>query len=73
MKAILEFKLPEESYEYRLATYSPDLATALDDVREMLREKWKHTDLDGVTARQLIDELWERFHYIAVPVMEATE
>lgn len=73
MKAILEFALPEESYEYRLHVHAHELATALDDVRGMLRDKWKHADLEGMTADQLIDELWERFHDIAGAVMEATE
>lgn len=73
MKAILEFDLPEESYEYRLHTHAVDLSTALDDVRGMLRGYWEHADLEDVTANQLIDKIWDRFHDIAGPVMEAVQ
>ena len=43
MKAILEYSLPEEEKEHLRATKSSDLALALWDIEQYLREiyKWK--------------------------------
>lgn len=73
MKAILEFDLPDDDAEWRNQVHATELAVALWEVQQMLRELWKHADLDGMTADQLIDNIWREFHEIAGAVLEATE
>lgn len=73
MKAILEFDLPDDGHEWRTQIHATALAVALWETRDMLRTYWKHADLEGMTADDLIDEKWDRFHDIAGAVMEATE
>ena len=56
VKASLEYTLPEESYEYRIAANAHELASTINDTNETIRRWRKH---GGKTAEQLIDEISE--------------
>lgn len=59
-KAILEFNLPEEEYEFDKACKASTLQFALEDVRDILRSKVKYCEL---TAEQykLAEEIYKKF------------
>lgn len=44
MKAILEFKLPEDAVEYKIATNAPNLHQSLYEFDQYLRSRIKHDD-----------------------------
>ena len=44
MKATLEFELPEDGEEHRMAVHAADFYLALIDVAEYLRGQEKHAD-----------------------------
>ena len=44
MKAILEFNLPEDQSEYRIATNASKYYSVLWDIQEHLFRKYKHVD-----------------------------
>lgn len=46
-KAILEFNLPEETIEHRLAVNAGNYYSVLWDIDQYLRGKLKHGDLKG--------------------------
>lgn len=64
MKAILEFILPEEEHDYKLAIRARDLSLALSDVQQLLRTYRKYKDLDEYTTIALVDEICEGFFEI---------
>lgn len=45
MKAILEFTLPDDDLQMKLATMSGDLYSAASEVEHMLRNHVKHGDI----------------------------
>ena len=75
MKAIHIYDLSDtdDIIEYTNAINGTKAIIALWQVQGMLRTYWKHADLEGMTADQLIDEIWEKFYDIANSVLEATE
>lgn len=72
MRATLHFE-DEDRTDLLCAVHATELAVALRDVQRLLREYWKHADLEGLAADQLIHKIWDEFHDIAGPVLEATE
>lgn len=42
MKATLEFNLPEESAEHKMAVHAAELYSTLDDIRQLCRTSLKH-------------------------------
>jgi hypothetical protein len=73
MKAILEFNLPTDNLDYDLANKRFHLYTALLGVRGALRNYAKYTDLEGVSAQEVIDDLWENFSKMAAGLLEDTQ
>ena len=58
MKGILEFSLPEETREFAVASNAGEIATAVADFREWLRQNRKHGDTIMVSW----DDVWDRLH-----------
>jgi hypothetical protein len=56
MKAIIEFKLPEDIEEYEMANNASKMYMALWDIRQLFRSKLKYNS-DGLNDEQL--EQWE--------------
>ena len=56
MKAILEFKLPDDQEEYELAVNAPKMYNAFWDIKQMIRSKLKYNP-DGLTDAEL--KQWE--------------
>jgi len=63
MKAILEFKLPEEMYEYNKANKAGDYFTALDDMYNHLRSKVKYGELTEAEDK-VYNEVYDTFFEI---------
>lgn len=59
MKAKLEFDLPEENEEFKLATKAIDYYCALDDIRQYIRQLYKYDDVGEVSIDELHDKFWE--------------
>ena len=49
MKAILEFDLPEEQYEFNSAVNGCQWNNLVSDVDEKLRQEIKHQNFNGIT------------------------
>ena len=64
MRAILEFKLPEEETDYKLCIRANDLMLALSDIKQEIRTLRKYTDLSEVSAIKVVEELWNELHNI---------
>lgn len=45
MKAILEFNLPEDAEDYKIAAKASDYHCALSDIRDLLRRYHKYVEL----------------------------
>ena len=45
MKATLEFNLPEEDYEFKLAANAANLMIVIDNMKQFFRSKLKYEDL----------------------------
>jgi hypothetical protein len=56
MKAIIEFKLPEDIEEYEMANNASKMYMALWDIKQLFRSKLKYNS-DGLNDEQL--EQWE--------------
>jgi len=61
-KAILEFDLPEEQGEYRMAIDGPKCHAALWDFAEYLRQKLKYDENLSHEALVVYEEIQERFY-----------
>lgn len=59
-KATLTFSLPDEQEEYKTAMRGIDYYCALEDVRNVLREKVKYAELPADQAK-FAEELYEKF------------
>lgn len=57
MKAILEFALPDDRYEFRAAVAGPRLLSNLEDIKELIRLHMKHGDPNDSGTR--IEEIRE--------------
>ena len=56
MKAILEFKLPDDQEEYEYAVNAPKMYLALYDINQLIRSKLKYNP-DSLTDAEL--KQWE--------------
>lgn len=56
MKAILEFQLPEESQEHKIALEGQKYASATESMFNWIRSKQKYRDLT-IEEHNLLDEL----------------
>ena len=56
MKAILEFKLPDDQQEYELAVNAEKMHSALFDIKQLIRAKLKYNP-DGLPDAEL--KQWE--------------
>ncbi len=63
MKGILEFNLPEEGDEHKLAVHAQDHQSALWDFSQYLRDKLKYQELSDETYK-VYEEVRERFYQI---------
>lgn len=59
-KAILEFNLPEEQEEFKLASNAIKMSADIHNFYNYLRNKHKHGDYKG-KERELIDEIYRDF------------
>lgn len=59
MKGILEFNLPEDADEFRIASNARLYLATLLDIFEHLRSLEKHTDAETVDIAKLRSELWQ--------------
>jgi hypothetical protein len=62
-KAILEFNLPDDQYEFDLAVKAPDMRSALEDIREYLRANVKYQTQDQ-KRWEVYDEVYQQFYII---------
>lgn len=58
MKAILEFNLPEDGDDFRHAVNGEQYFIALHNIREDVRQIWKHRELPE-KEHILVDEIYE--------------
>ena len=61
MKAILEFNLPDDQYEFDLAVDAREMYHALNDVRNYLRAKVKYEEMPA-DKWGLCDEIYQEFY-----------
>jgi hypothetical protein len=61
MKATIEFNLPEDQAEYDLANKAQDMAHALNDVRNYLRQKVKYEPMND-TEWKVCDDIYQEFY-----------
>lgn len=59
MKAILEFTLPEESAEFKLAQEGGDWMSAVEEYARWLRDICKYGEPENVEAHTFRDKLFE--------------
>lgn len=63
MKAILEFNLPEDSHDFKLAVLSTSLYSSICDFSDELRTMWKHEDLEKYeTKHEVVDKIRDMFY-----------
>ena len=74
MKATLEFDLTDggDEHDYKTMYYAHEAVQALIAMQTYLRSQWKHRDMDGVSADDLLDEIWKEFNDICGFILEAT-
>ena len=65
MKAILEYTLPDDQYEYDLANSSGAMFNALHEIRDELRRLHKYGDLDG-DRWEMVDKIYQQFNDILI-------
>jgi hypothetical protein len=70
MKAILEYKLPEETYEYMRAAQANDAWMALYEIDSMLRNLLKHGDSRYKTIEELAQAIRTEARYALDKVEE---
>lgn len=63
MNATLQFSLPDERQDHDLATHAQNVADALIELRDWLREKRKYERLSK-SASDFADVIWFEFHEI---------
>jgi hypothetical protein len=63
MKAILEFDLPEEAYEFGLAIQSKNLSGAMFDIEQQLRSWYKYGH-EFKDADEAIREIRDYFYRV---------
>lgn len=57
-KVTITFQLPEDEYDYRIASKASDYYAFLCDLKEKLRSYNKHGVPNGVTTENLVEELY---------------
>jgi hypothetical protein len=63
MKAILEFNLPEDNYEYKKAVNADKYFTALEDIYQLLRTKVKYAEKTEAEDK-VYNEVYDDFYRI---------
>ena len=64
MKAVLEFTLPEDHYEFQNASRASEMALSLEAIKQLLRDKRKYGQLSGEIYKflcELEDEILELY------------
>ena len=57
MKAVLEFNLPDDKYDFQVAVNGEEYLNTLLEIRERVRQIWKYRELtDG--QYEIIDEVY---------------
>lgn len=51
MKATLQFDLPEDSYEFKAACNAGQMLSALDSIRQLIRNHFKYGEADSAGER----------------------
>ena len=76
MKAILEFNLPEEDHEFKMAVAASDYQICLYDINQMFRKYVKYGEDDNFMEKaddgtkkvmspiSVVDKLWDEFNEI---------
>ena len=66
MKAILEFNLPEDEDNFRMATHASDYFAALWDFAQWLREnlKYRNDEVHKMNGYEFLEKCNEEFYYI---------
>lgn len=59
MRAVLEFNLPEDENEHRMAIHARNFVFAFDDFWNWLRDQVKHVELEN---RPSIEQVREKFY-----------
>lgn len=59
-KAILEFNLPEERDEFKLATNGTNYFCILWDIEQYLRSELKHNDKLTIDQIEILDEIRDK-------------
>lgn len=59
MKAILAFKLPEESEDFKLHTKALSLFCVIHDFQMYLRSKYKYEDVETIKVEEVREKLVE--------------
>jgi hypothetical protein len=59
MKAILEFDLPDEKFEFNYAIKGVNYSLVIDDLENWIRSKVKYTDQTTFTLEELREKLNE--------------
>lgn len=66
MKAVLEFTLPEDNYDYKLCNLAPSMHQVLWDFDQLLRACIKYDHFDGKTLteeeRNFAEQIREKWH-----------
>jgi len=63
MKAILEFNLPEDKYEWENAIRADAMYLALWDLSQELRTLWKYEELSD-DEWKMVERIRDKFHEI---------
>lgn len=62
MRVLIEFNLPEESEEHRLAVNAGQMQMAIQDFGSYLRQLDKYVDHNGVDPDDLVSNMRDEFH-----------
>lgn len=61
-KAILEFDLPDESTEFKMASTAMDMWCAMWDFSQWMRSQWKYVEHEHSETMDFIDECRQQFY-----------
>jgi hypothetical protein len=65
-KAILEFTLPDENYEFKISQKAGAMCCALDEIKNYLRGicKYQDEEFGKMTGSEAAEKIYERFYEI---------
>ena len=67
MIAKLEFNLPDDKYEYTLASRAGEMAGFIQDFQKLLRDARKYGDKTSITYEEMESKFHELIHENGVP------